>query len=65
MNNSITVKAELLRYGDIVINRACICEARIDKGKVLMNSGTLHLIPPDVLKAWFSDTFDYKQGETK
>lgn len=59
--------APIRRYGDIVINLNFVVEANVETGKVWMTSSKdeceCYTLPPEVLKAWFSNCMDYKKIE--
>lgn len=63
MNDVIKLDGRFLRYGGIVLNRAHVVEVNIEQGEVWMESGHRHEVPPEILKCWFSDQYDYKQNK--
>ena len=66
MNTSIEIKAPLRRYGNIVVNLAYVNSADTRSGVVYMHGGLRWEFPPEVVKMWFGDIYDYsKLGVTK
>lgn len=58
MSDKIYLDGHFLRFGKNVLNRANVCEANLETGEILMNSGHAYIVSPDALKAWFCDWMD-------
>lgn len=66
MTDTIIIKGDLHRWGADVLNLASVCEANVEQGWVLMNSGHTYNIPPEVLACWFGGgTVDWKKLHEK
>ena len=63
MSTSMEIKAPLCRYGNIVVNLACVNSADTRSGVVYMHGGLRWEFPPEVVQKWFADIVDYSKLE--
>ena len=63
MSTSMEIKAPLCRYGNIVVNLACVNSADTRSGVVYMHGGLRWEFPPEVVQKWFGDIYDYSKLE--
>lgn len=60
LDGKIRMDGTYLRFGEVILNRIEVAEARLRTGVVLMRSGASYQFPPEVLQCWFADVTDYK-----